>query len=388
MPHGANSVLFYIKESVSTRTYRQFLPGMPKGRSFLPGNFCRPAVVEPCSFSLAFPPLSPLALASMDYFLQQLVNGATLGAVYGLIALGYTMVYGVLGMINFAHGDVFMVGAFIGFLLFSVLSSLLGIASIPLALFATFLLAMFFTAAYGVAVERIAYRPLRQAPRLAPFISAVGISIVLQNVVMLSQGARVKSLPPLLPGSVAFGNVTISYVQLLIFGTTLVLLAGFSVLVTRTTLGRSMRAVEQDATMTSLLGIDVNRTITVTFAIGAALAAVAGLMYALYYGVMEFTMGYMVGIKAFAAAVLGGIGSLPGAILGGFILGLIEALWSSLAYVLEAMQEKWPTFSDNIAFVRPFFSESYKHLAAFLVLIAVLMVRPVGLLGRPTVEKV
>lgn len=304
----------------------------------------------------------------MDYFLQQLVNGISLGAIYGLIAIGYTMVYGIIGMINFAHGDIYMIGAFvslIGFLLMSVL----GITYIPLAILCVLVLAMLFTAVYGWTVERLAYRPLRSAPRLAPLISAIGASIVLQNFVQVSQGAQVKPLQPVFPGafSVSTGgnfDITISYLQIVIVVLTFVLMAVFTYLIHRTSLGRAQRATEQDRMMAALLGVNVDRTISSTFIIGASLAAVAGLMVTLYYGVIDFYIGFLAGIKAFTAAVLGGIGSIPGAMLGGLLIGLIEALWSA------------------------YFSIAYKDVAVFGVLILVLIFRPSGLLGRPEVEKV
>ncbi len=228
----------------------------------------------------------------MDYFLQQLVNGISLGAIYGLIAIGYTMVYGIIGMINFAHGDIYMIGAFvslIGFLLMNVL----GITYIPLAILCVLVLAMAFTAVYGWAVERLAYRPLRGAPRLAPLISAIGASIVLQNFVQISQGARVKPLQPIFPGtfSVSTGgdfDITISYLQVVIVTLTIVLMGAFTFLIHRTALGRAQRATEQDRMMASLLGVNVDRTISGTFVMGASLAAVAGLMVTLYYGVIDF----------------------------------------------------------------------------------------------------
>src|SRR5580704_15227301 len=295
----------------------------------------------------------------MEYFVQQLINGITLGSIYGLIAIGYTMVYGIIGMINFAHGDIFMVGAFIALITFLVLVAI-GITAVPLALL---------IALYGWTVERIAYRPLRHSFRLAPLISAIGISIVLQNYVQVAQGARVKPLPPLIHGGYTLfeGNdfaVRLSNIQVIVVVTTLFLMVGFSFLVARTRLGRNMRACEQDLKMAALLGIDVDRTISLTFVIGAALAAVAGLMFLLYYGVIDFFIGFLAGVKAFTAAVLGGIGSLPGAMLGGILIGLIETMWSA------------------------YFSIEYKDVAAFSILIIVLIFLPTGILGRPEVEKV
>jgi branched-chain amino acid transport system permease protein len=304
----------------------------------------------------------------MEYFVQQLIIGMTLGSIYGLIAIGYTMVYGIIGMINFAHGDIFMVGGFIALIVFLTLIAM-GLTSIPLALFLVLLIAMALTALYGWTVERIAYRPLRGSFRLAPLISAIGMSIILQNYVQISQGARVKPLPPLVSGthtvmhSEGF-NVDISNIQIIVVLTTLVLMAGFSWLVAKTRLGRDMRACEQDLKMASLLGVNIDRTISLTFVIGAALAAVAGIMYLLYYGVIDFYIGFVAGVKAFTAAVLGGIGSLPGAMLGGLLIGLIETFWSA------------------------YFSIEYKDVAAFSILIVALIFLPTGILGRPEVEKV
>ncbi len=306
--------------------------------------------------------------ARMEVFVQQLINGVTLGSIYGLIAIGYTMVYGIIGMINFAHGDVFMVSAFIALIAFLTLVAL-GITAVPLALFLVLLIAMALTSLYGWAVERVAYRPLRRSFRLAPLISAIGMSIVLQNFVQIAQGARVKPLPPLIGGGYTLIEsdtfvVRLSNVQILVVVTTIALMALFSWVIARTRLGRDMRACEQDLKMASLIGIDVDRTISLTFVIGAALAAVAGIMNLLYYGVIDFYIGFVAGVKAFTAAVLGGIGSLPGAMLGGLLIGLIETFWSA------------------------YFSIEYKDVAAFSILVIVLIFLPTGILGRPEIEKV
>ena len=249
----------------------------------------------------------------MAYAIQQLINGITLGMIYGLIAVGYTMVYGIIGMINFAHGDVFMIGSFLSLIALLALASL-GITAIPLALALTLLLAAAFAALYGWTIERVAYRPLRGSFRLAPLISAIGMSITLQNFTQIAQGARVKPMAALVPGGLHLFEqdgfvVQLSWMQIAIVVTTLVVLGIFTWLVTRTALGRSMRACEQDIRMAGLLGIDTDRTISLTFVIGAALAAVAGLMFLLYYGVIDFFIGFVAGVKAFTAAVLGGIGS-------------------------------------------------------------------------------
>jgi branched-chain amino acid transport system permease protein len=307
--------------------------------------------------------------SKMEYFLQQLINGLTLGGVYGLIAIGYTMVYGIIGMINFAHGDVYMIGAFHALIAFLVLGYL-GITWVPLALLIVLIVAVLLTAVYGWSVERLAYRPLRGSTRLAPLISAIGMSIFLQNFVLLLQGARGKPLtPPPISGGFTLMEkegftVELSYLQITIMLITVALMFGFTMLITRTSLGRQQRACEQDMKMASLLGVNINRTIATTFIIGAALAAVAGLMVTLYYGVIDFYIGFVAGIKAFTAAVLGGIGSMPGAMLGGLLIGLIEVFWSA------------------------YFTVEYKDVAAFTVLVMVLIFRPTGLLGRPEIEKV
>ncbi|MCE3246796.1 MAG: braD [Geminicoccaceae bacterium] len=270
----------------------------------------------------------------MLYFLQQLINGVTLGAMYGLIAIGYSMVYGIIGMINFAHGEIYMIGAFLSIISFTLLG-ILGITWVPLALLLVLLIAMAFTSAYGWTVERIAYRPLRGSFRLAPLISAMG----------------------------GF-TVTISYIQITIILLTVLLMVAFSYLIGRTALGRAQRACQQDLLMAGLCGVNVDRTISLTFVMGAALAAVAGLMATLYYGVIDFFIGFLAGVKAFTAAVLGGIGSIPGAMLGGLTLGLVEAFWSG------------------------YFSIEYKDVAAFSILVLVLIFLPTGLLGKPEIEKV
>ena len=305
----------------------------------------------------------------MEVFVQQLINGVTLGSIYGLIAIGYTMVFGIIGMVNFAHGDVFMVSSFVALIALLILTSWLGVGSIALALFIVLIVAMVFTSVVNWAIERFAYRPLRGSFRLAPLISAIGMSIFLSNFVQVTQGPRNKSVPPIIRDVIVImeGNgydVTISYKQLIIWGITAVLLLAFWYLVSKTSLGRAQRACEQDQKMASLVGVNVNQTISITFVIAAALAAVAGLLYLLYYGVIDFFIGFVAGIKAFTAAVLGGIGSLPGAMLGGLIIGLIETFWSA------------------------YFTIEYKDVAAFSMLAVVLIFFPSGLLGRPEVEKV
>ncbi len=304
----------------------------------------------------------------MEYFVQQLINGLTLGAVYGLIAIGYTMVYGIIGMINFAHGEIFMIGAFHAL----IIALGLGITTgtwIPVALVAALVGTMLLTPIYGWALERVAYRPLRGSPRLATLITAIGMSIYLPNQVQLLQGARIKTLPPVLQGGFEIMEgggfvVTLSYLQILIMVLTVTLMVAFTLIIEKTALGRAQRACEQDRTMAALSGINVDRTIALTFVMGATLASVAGMIFLLRYGVIDFFIGFLVGIKAFTAAVLGGIGSLPGAMLGGFLIGLIEAFWSG------------------------YFTVEYKDVAAFSILVLVLIFRPTGLLGKPDIEKV
>ena len=303
----------------------------------------------------------------MLYFLQQLINGLTLGAMYGLIAIGYSMVYGIIGMINSAHGEIYMIGAFLSIISFTLLG-MLGITWVPLALVIVLLIAMACTSAYGWTVERLAYRPLRGSFRLAPLISAIGMSIFLQNYVQLLQGANVKPLPPVITGGFILETggfpIRIGYIQITIMLLTVILMIAFSYLIGRTALGRAQRACQQDLVMAGLCGVNVDRTISLTFVMGAALAAVAGVMATLYYGVIDFFIGFLAGIKAFTAAVLGGIGSIPGAMLGGLLLGMVEAFWSG------------------------YFSIEYKDVAAFSLLVLVLIFLPTGLLGKPEIEKV
>ncbi|WP_407050540.1 branched-chain amino acid ABC transporter permease [Methyloraptor flagellatus] len=305
----------------------------------------------------------------MEVFVQQLINGITLGSIYGLIAIGYTMVFGIIGMVNFAHGDVFMVSAFIAMITFLVISTVLGLGSVVFSLLICLITAMVLTSVWNWAIERVAYRPLRGSFRLAPLISAIGMSIFLSNFVQVTQGPRNKPLPPIMNDVItviqsASYPVTISYKQILIIVVNAILLAAFWYLVQKTSLGRAQRACEQDRKMASLLGIDVDRTISLTFVMGAALAAVAGTMYMVYYGVVSFSDGFTPGVKAFTAAVLGGIGSLPGAVLGGLLIGLIETLWSA------------------------YFTIDYKDVATFSILVIVLIFMPQGILGKPEVEKV
>jgi branched-chain amino acid transport system permease protein len=279
------------------------------------------------------------------------------------------MVFGIIGMVNFAHGDVFMVSSFIALVTFLILTAWLGVSSFVVALIVMLIVAMLLTSLVNWTIERLAYRPLRGSFRLAPLISAIGMSIFLMNFVQVSQGPRNKSVPSLIDGVIVLTErggyeVTLSYKQIVIWVVTAVLLAAFWYLVAKTSLGRAQRACEQDQKMAALLGINVDRTISITFIIAAALAAVAGTMYLMYYGVVSFAEGFTPGVKAFTAAVLGGIGSLPGAVIGGLLIGLIETMWSA------------------------YFSIDYKDVAAFSILVITLIFLPQGLLGRPEVEKV
>ncbi|MBM7516805.1 branched-chain amino acid ABC transporter permease [Nocardioides nitrophenolicus] len=304
---------------------------------------------------------------------QQLVYGLALGSVYAMIALGYSMVYGVLEFINFSHGEVFMVGAFASLLALTALSGMGGLVSWgPVLLLLMLLAAMVASGALGVAVERLAYRPLRKSSRLAPLISAIGVSLILQNVVMLLQvhfqgdsRPQFVAAGEVVPaGSWEVLGVRISHTAGLVFGVSVVLMLCLGALVTRSSLGRSMRATAQDPEVAGLMGINVSGVITRTFLIGSGLAGAAGCLVALYYTQIDYTMGFSAGIKAFAAAVLGGIGSIRGAMAGGLVLGVTEA------------------------FAATFMSAAYKDLIAFALLVLVLAIRPAGLLGRKTLERV
>lgn len=293
-------------------------------------------------------------------FLQQLLNGLTLGSVYALIALGYTMVYGILELINFAHGEIYMVGAYLGIIFLGFFTAIgLTSYSLTLALFLTVLLSIIFCSSYGFTIEKIAYKPLRNAPRLSPLISAIGVSIFLQNYVMITQGATDKVFPPLFENSAfEFLSVRITSIQLFIILTSGVLMILLRLFVRKTSMGKAMQAVAQDKTMASLVGININTIISITFIIGSGLAAVAGLMVAMYYGLVNYSIGYIAGIKAFTAAVLGGIGSIRGAMFGGILLGLIESLGAG------------------------YISSEYKDAYAFIILVIILLVKPEGLFGR------
>ena len=299
-------------------------------------------------------------------FFQQLINGLTVGGVYALIALGYTMVYGILELINFAHGEIYMLGAYLGIIFFGFFTAAgLTAYSLPLSLVLTLVLSVTFCSAYGFTMERIAYRPLRNAPRLSPLISAIGMSIFLQNYVMLTQGATDKVFPHLFgDAGLTLSGARITYLQIFIIVLSCLLMLSLHLYVTRTKMGKAMRAVAQDKVMASLVGINIDSVISVTFIIGSGLAAVAGIMVAMYYGLVNYSIGYIAGIKAFTAAVLGGIGSIPGAMFGGIFLGLVESVGGS------------------------YISSEYKDAYAFAVLIVILLIKPSGIFGKTTEEKV
>ncbi|HAB25243.1 MULTISPECIES: ABC transporter permease subunit [Pantoea] len=304
----------------------------------------------------------------MDAFLlQQLINGLTLGAVYGLIAIGYTMVYGIIGMINFAHGEVYMISAYLCAIGLALLS-FFGVHSFPLLIFGTLLFTVVVTAVYGWTIERIAYRPLRHSTRLAPLISAIGMSLILQNYVQLSQGPNQQGVPTLLTGvlRVEFdgGLVQITWTKLFILAAAFCGMALLTWIIQYTRLGRICRAVQQDRRMAAILGINTDRVISLVFVIGAAMAGLAGVLVTMNYGTFDFYAGFIIGIKAFTAAVLGGIGSLPGAMLGGLLLGVAEAQFAGLV------------------------NSDYKDVFSFALLVVILIFRPQGLLGRPLVAKV
>jgi branched-chain amino acid transport system permease protein len=304
-------------------------------------------------------------MSAFELFVQQIVNGLSLGAIYALIALGYTMVYGIIELINFAHGDVFMVGSFIALLIvgaFGVSGSVAGpaVAGIMLAVLLGSMLA---TGLLGVVIERAAYRPLRNAPRLAPLITAIGVSFILQNVVQLRAGPSPVSFPDVMPNPVWLaGGVIVSAKQMMIVGVTIVMMALLQWFVLNTRLGRAMRATAQDRQAAQLMGININTTIAATFFIGSALAGVGGFVFGIYYNSVWFINGYIAGLKAFTAAVLGGIGNIVGAMLGGVLIGLLESL--SAQYV----------------------SERYVDAIVFAILILVLVFRPSGLLGQQLPE--
>jgi branched-chain amino acid transport system permease protein len=305
----------------------------------------------------------------MAFFFQELVNGLTTGALYALVALGFSMVYGVLKLLNFAHGDLYMVGAYVGFFVIQWFGGASSLSiPVPLLLVVMFVLSAGLVGGLGVAIERFAYRPLRDAPRIAPLITAIGVSFFLENAALLLFGAqyRVYNTPDFInPDSgIQIGSVTINSVQILVLVMGLILMVGLQELVHRTKLGRQMRAVAADREAAEMLGVNVNFTISMTFFLGSALAGVAGVMAGLLFNQVTNTIGFIAGLKAFTAAVVGGIGSIPGAMLGGLLIGLAES------------------------FVTGYISSTYSNLLVFLLLIAVMLVRPSGLLGQAQLQKV
>jgi branched-chain amino acid transport system permease protein len=319
----------------------------------------------------------------VDIFIQQIINGVTVGAVYAVVALGYTMVYGIIQLINFAHGEVVMIGAMVAFSVIVALAGA-GLPPIVVVLIATGC-AIPVCMLLGYAMERVAYRPLRGAPRLAPLITAIGISIILQHFAMMIWSRNPLAYPQILKTQMFHvGGATITNVQITIIVMCVLLMAGLATLVYRTKLGTAMRATAQNPQIAGLMGVDVNRIIASTFVIGAALAAVAGVMVASYYGIAHYTMGANLGLKAFAAAVLGGIGNLPGAMLGGVLLGVVEALGAGYIGDLTDLC-RWglgpaEACANGGHFV--LFGSNYQDVFAFLVLIFVLVLRPSGLLGE------
>ncbi len=305
-------------------------------------------------------------MTGSDIFFQQLVNGITIGMIYALIALGYTIVYGIAQLINFAHGEVFMVGAYMGLLAYSILKTL-PIAHEGMFLFLPpiIIFSMTVTALLGYTIERFAYRPLRNAPRLAPLITAIGISFLLQNAVMLIFGPADKSFPDLIRvQKYAFGFVTVTNLQIIISGISLGLMLALHFFVKHTKLGKAMRALADDRVAASLMGINVNAVIGAAFIVGSSLAGAGGVMFGMYYNTINFHDGYLAGLKAFTAAVLGGIGNIPGAMLGGVLLGVFEGIGAG------------------------YFSSQWKNVFAFFILILILLFRPNGILGSRVCKKV
>lgn len=300
----------------------------------------------------------------LDYFIELFFGGLTRGSIYALIALGYTMVYGIIGLINFAHGEIYMIGAFTA-LIISVALSILGLPLAAIIVLTAFA-ACIWSASYGYTVEKLAYKPLRNAPRLSPLISAIGMSIFLQNYVLLAQTSNFLPFPELIPEFAFMEPIShiIGSSDLVILLTTTVAMIGLTMLIKFTRIGKAMRATAQDKKMAMLVGINVNRIISATFIIGSALAALGGLLIASHIGQINFFIGFIAGIKAFTAAVLGGIGSVPGAVLGSFILGLTES------------------------FATGYVSSDYEDVFAFSLLVLILIFRPAGILGKATIEKV
>ena len=292
----------------------------------------------------------------LEQFLQQLANGLILGSVYALLALGYTMVYGIIKLINFAHGDIYMIGAFMGYYLINALH---------LNFFVALILSMVGTAILGVVIEFLAYRPLRNSTRIAALITAIGVSFLLEYGMVFFVGAKTRSLPQVIKTvRYTLGPISISNIQLMILGISILLMVGLQFIVQKTKMGKAMRAVSVDSDAAQLMGINVNRTISFTFALGSALAGAAGVLIALYYNSLEPLMGMTPGIKSFVAAVLGGIGIIPGAALGGFVIGLLE------------------TFATAVGL------SDFRDAIVYAILIIILLVRPAGILGKNVKEKV
>jgi len=306
----------------------------------------------------------------MDIFLQQLVNGLVLGSIYALVALGYTMVYGILGLINFAHGDICMIGALTALTVAQALAAM-GLPA-PLVLVLSALAAVAVCSALGVSIERAAYRPLRRAPRLAPLITAIGVSILLQYSAALIWGKQYLSMPELVkPSEIAVGGVHLTDLQAFIFLLACAIMGGLLWFIRSTRAGRAMRATEQNPDVAGLMGVNVNHVIALTFLLGSAVGAVAGVMVVLYYGIGHYFMGFMLGLKAFTAAVLGGIGNVAGAMLGGMLLGVVESL--ATGYIGD--------LTGGVL------GSNYRDVFAFLVLILVLAFRPSGLLGERVADR-
>ncbi len=302
--------------------------------------------------------------SGMDYFIELLFSGLTRGSIYALIALGYTMVYGIIGLINFAHGEIYMIGAFTAFIVATVLS-IYGFPLLAIVIIAG-IAAVVWASAYGYTIEKIAYKPLRHAPRLSPLISAIGMSIFLQNYILLAQTSDFLRFPRLIPDFSFMEPIAhiIGSTDLVILVTTVVVMVALTFIIKFTLIGKAMRATSQDRTMAMLVGINVNRVISATFIIGSGLAAIGGLLIASHIGQINFYIGFLAGIKAFTAAVLGGIGSIPGAVLGSLILGLTES------------------------FATGYVSSDYEDVFAFSLLVLILIFKPSGLLGKATNQKV
>jgi len=300
----------------------------------------------------------------MEYFLELFLGGLTRGSIYALIALGYTMVYGIIELINFAHGEIYMIGAFTGLIVISVLS-LLGLNTVAIILLAA-LIAMLYSAAYGYTIEKIAYKPLRGSQRLSALISAIGMSLFLQNYVLLAQTSNFLPFPNLIPEFTFLGKYShiVRSTEIVIYLTTAVVMVLLTLMIKFTRMGKAMRAVAQDRAMAMLVGVDVNRVISFTFVVGSAIAALGGVLIASHIGQINFYIGFIAGIKAFVAAVLGGIGSMPGAVLGSLVLGWTESFFTG------------------------YISSDYEDVFAFVFLVLILIFRPAGLLGRAEYDKV